>query len=83
MLATEVWKLRKQLSEFPGTSSEKERPQDSQNGLDNYDCNNQHALRRKISKYTPNIERIVIHTVSLKQNLTVLRPELDVLLSSI
>ena len=82
MLATEVWKLRKQLSEFPGTSSEKENHQDSQNGLDNYDPNNQHALRRKISKYTPSSARIVIRTVSLKQNF-VLRPELDVLLSPI
>ena len=82
MLATEVWKLRKQLSEYPGTSSEKERHQDSQNGLDNYDPNNQHALRRKICKYTPNSERIVIRTVSLKQNF-VLRPKLDVLLNPI
>ena len=82
MLATEVWKLRKQLSEFPGTSSETERPQNSQNGLDNYDPNNQHALRRKISKYMPNSARIMIRKVSRKQNF-VLRPELDVLLSPI
>ena len=62
VLATEVWKLKKQLSESAGGFSDvphgsnevtetRQEASDSQSGLDNYDPNNQHALRRKISEY--------------------------------
>ncbi len=59
VLATEVWKLRKSLAEATSAITPVSTPSaDSgynevheMNGLDNYDPQNPHALRRKISEY--------------------------------